>query len=179
MKIYSYIKLAIYAAFAVLIVVLKDTLLENLHYLIASLMIAYGTETALLSFFTKKKKCLEDIKFFLALGEVSLGLVLMTSIREFAYVCILWAVWTMVREMIEIYEFVAHKHFNVFGFIDFAESIVSITFCVLLLIDPSYHHAHTHMFLLIVEVLVMSLSPVLSDIFENLKKKKDDSKIES
>lgn len=177
MKLYRYIKLVIYLAFAVLIVLLKDTLLENLHYLIASLMIAYGVEGTLTIGLTKKMKCFEDIKFSLALGEVALGLTLMFSIREFAYVCILWAVWTMVRETIEIQEFIAHRHFNVFGFIDLAESIVSIVFCILLLIDPSYHHAHTHMYLLIVEVLVMSLSPVLSDLYDNFKKKKNESKI--
>ena len=173
MKIYNYIKLVIYLAFALTIILLdKELLLNYLQYLISSLMIAYGVENILLIGFTKKKECITDMKFLYGFTELLIGLVMITSISEFSHICIIWAVWALVRELFEIYEILNKKIKGVAAFIDGIESIVSIVFCVFLLINPSREHAKTHIYLLIVEILLTSLTPVLSELFYTYKKKR-------
>ena len=172
MKIYNYIKLAIFIVFSVLIFVYKDTLLVNLKYLVASLLIAFGTENLLLLNIIEKKDALKNSKFAFGFIQLLLGLVLMFGTFEFTGVCIIWAVWSISRESYEIYEITSGQVKGIAAVISGIESVVAITFSVLLLLSPTEEEAKIHIYLLIVEFLVTAFSPVVSELVYNFKTKK-------
>ena len=172
MRIYNYIKLVIFIAFSVLIFVFKDSLLVNLKYLVASLLIAFGTENLLVIGILKRKECLKETKFIFGFIQLLLGLVVMFGVEDFTSVCIIWAVWSISRESFEIYEITSGIVRGPAAVISGIESIIAITFSVMLLINPTEHHAKIHIYLLIVEFLVTAFSPVVSELVYNFKNKK-------
>ena len=169
-KVARYSKLVIFIAFAVLIGVFNQTLLENLRYLVPSLLMMYGVDSVVSAVVTEKKKCYKNLWFSYGIGEIIIGVTMICSICDFAIVCVVWGVWSIFREVIEIHEILSGEVKGVPAIISGIESIVAITFSVLLIITPVEHHAHTHIFLLIAELLVTGLIPVIDDIILVRKK---------
>lgn len=172
MKVYNYIKLVLFIAFSVLIIVYKDSLVVNLKYLVSSLLIAFGIENILLLSILKKKECLKESKFAFGFIQLLLGLVVLFGVENFSNVCVIWAVWSISRESYEIYEITSGEVKGMRAFISGIESVVAIIFSVLLLINPTEHHAGIHIYLLIAEFIITASSPVVSELVYNFKNKK-------
>ena len=96
----------------------------------------------------------------------------MFGVEDFTSVCIIWAVWSISRESFEIYEITSGIVRGPAAVISGIESIIAIIFSVMLLINPTEHHAKIHIYLLIVEFLVTAFSPVVSELVYNFKNKK-------
>lgn len=101
-----------------------------------------------------------------------LGLTIITAVTEFSHVCVMWAVWSLLRQSIDIHEVLKGEVIGVVAIIYVIQSIVSIVFSIILIINPTEHHAITHIYLLIAELLVIALPPVVDELFLNLKKKR-------
>ena len=172
MRIYNYIKLVIFVTFSVLIFVYKDSLLINLKYLVSSLLIAFGVENIVLLSVLKKKECLKESKFAFGFIQLLLGLVVLFGVNNFSGVCVVWAVWSISRESYEIHEITSGEVKGAPAIISGIESVVAIVFSVMLLINPTEHHASIHIYLLIAEFLVTASSPVVSELVYNFKNKK-------
>ena len=164
MKIYNYIKLVIFVAFAVLVVVFRDSLLINLKYLVSSLLLAFGVESIITIGVTLKKNCYKEYRFFYGFVEIVLGLITITSLNHLKDVCIVWAIWSISRESFELFEIFNDKIKGVMKIVSFIESIIAIVFSILLMISPTEKEAKHHIYLLIVEFIVTAFSPVLSEI---------------
>ncbi len=170
MKWYYYLKLAIYIEFSVILFVFKDFLVDNLDYFVGSLFIAYGIVDILENFLFKRKDFYKQFEFVQAFVGIILGILLYTVINYYDNVCILWAVWSLFRESVEIYEVINKKVTGWAAIFTTVESIVAITFAILLIITPTEHHASIHIYLLIVELMATSLPPVVNDLIEKYRK---------
>lgn len=164
MKIYHYFKLVVFIAFAVLVFVLREELLMNLQYLVGSLMLLYGLENVILISIKERIQARKSIWFIFGYSEVLLGLVTLIAIRNYVAVCVIWGVWSILRESLEIYEITSGEIKGIPALISGIESAVAIVFSVLLIITPGEHHAKTHIYLLIVELIVTSFIPVLKEL---------------
>lgn len=164
MKIYHYFKLVVFIAFAVLVFVLREELLMNLQYLVGSLMLLYGLENVILVSIKERFQARKSIWFIFGYSEVLLGLVTLIAIRNYVAVCVIWGVWSILRESLEIYEITSGEIKGIPALISGIESAVAIVFSVLLIITPGEHHAKTHIYLLIVELIITSFIPVLKEL---------------
>ena len=167
MKIYSIIRLVILTAVAVLIGVFSHHLVEHyLQYLVGGVMIYLGLECILIPLVEHKRKGLLEYQFYLGHVNLLLGLVMVTAIKELELVCVIWGTWTIVRESFDLYE-TGHKAAHGFPAIfSFALSIVEIVFSILLILFASEHHALTHVFLLVPELILYALSPLVFELYK-------------
>lgn len=170
MKWYYYLKLAVYIAFSVILFVFKDFLVDNLDYFVGSLFIAYGIVGILENFLFKRKDFYKQLEFVQAFVGIILGILLYTVIKYFDNVCIVWAVWSLFRESVEIYEVINKEVTGWAAILTTVESIVAITFAILLIITPTEHHASIHIYLLIAELMATSLPPVVNDLIKKYRK---------
>ena len=165
MKLYKYIKLVLFVAFSALIIVFADSLLDNLHYFIPALMMAFGLEDVLITVFEKKKECFKEFPFLYGLLEMLIGVIAIIFVRDFENICIIWAIWSMIRELLELYEIFNGEIKGAMAIISFIESLVVMVFSILLIITPTEHHAKTHIYLLIAELIITAFSPVFESLF--------------
>lgn len=171
MRNYYYFRLVVFTALAVLIGVFAHELLPNLHYLVGAAMILYGFEGLFFSISKSPKKFFLDYQFFLGCIELLLGIVMMSLMRNMHFICVMWGTWTIVRESFELYE-TSHKFLHKFpAVLSLALSIIEIVFSILLIVaaEEPHHHALTHIYLLIPELVINALSPLLFEI--QLKRK--------
>ena len=80
-------------------------------------------------------------------------------------ICIIWAVWAILREADEIAEYYELFKERIPCLLGFAESVVAIVFSITLIIEPGEHHAMIHMYLLIVELLSAVIFPQLRCVY--------------
>ena len=106
---YYIIKLAIWLTLGVLIFVFRHTVVEHLRYFIGVLMLLYAFEEILFEAIYSGKRILHKDKTYLGLIEIILGLVLMFSEVSYEGVCIMWAVWSILRESYEIKEIILNQ----------------------------------------------------------------------
>ena len=164
----------IFTVIAVLIGIQARFIIEAdvLHYLVSSVMILFGLEGIIYPIIKDHKKFYVDAQFYLGHVDLILGLVVIISIRQLDYVCMIWATWTIVRESFDLYE-IGHKAMHGFpAFLSLALSITEIVFSVMMLLEATEHHALTHIYLLIPEFIINGMAPLLFDIHTKRKAKK-------
>ena len=171
MRIYYYSRLVLFVTAAILIGVYSHQLLEYLPFLVGGVMIIFGFEGIFFPFMRTKNKFFMEYQFFLGFIELLLGILMMAAVRDFNNICMIWATWTIVRESFELYE-TTHKFMHGFpAILSFVLSIIEVVFSVLLIIFASEHHALTHIYLLVPELIIYGLSPLLFEIYSKKFKK--------
>ncbi len=179
MKIWKPVKAVLWTIAAILVLVFREQFVHSLNYLVGSLMVVYGVEACVLHL-VLKKSFKKNNRFFWGLLEILLGIVVLcfgdlgeSGSVEYTSVCVVWAVWSMLRESLELEESVIEIFHKEPVFLSIAESLVGITLSILLIINPSEHHASTHVILLFFELLTTGLIfPGLKEIVHYVKKKK-------
>ena len=177
MRYYYIFRLVAFTVFSVLIGVFAHELLPNLHYLVGAAMILYGFEGLLFTFARVKFGFYKDYQFFLGCMELLLGIVMMSLMRNMHFICVMWGTWTIVRESFELYE-TSHKFLHKFpAVLSLALSIIEIVFSILLIVaaEEPHHHALTHIYLLIPELIINALSPLLFDFHLKRREHKEKS----
>lgn len=151
MKTWHLIKLVLYIILGTLVFIFNEFCLENVGYIVATLMLLYAIEDIVISIIDGVFN--EETKLFTALIEVVLAFVL-AFLKEDAFTSklIMWAVWSIIREGKEITECVLRFKEKKFAFLNLAESLVVTYFSITMIFNPTEHHAHTHIFLLGVEL---------------------------
>ena len=174
MKIFRYSKLAFYVIGAILLFIFREFFVANLRWFIGGLMMMYGSLAILEIALEKVKPIYDGHGFLFNLIEAILGLVILLLIKEYATVCVIWAVWSIFRESIELREILAKKLHTILAIVSFLESIAVIVLSILLMMEPGEHHALIHSYLLCIELVLTASIPILNSfMFE--KENKDES----
>lgn len=176
MKTYYFIRSTIFLTIAVLIGVFAHQLLEYLPFLVGGVIVLYGFEAMFMPITRLRLLFFKEYQFYLGLVEILLGSVMMSVVRDFNNICMIWATWTIVRESFEIYETGAKILKKFPAFLSLSLSIVEIVFSVLLIVFASEHHALTHIYLLVPEFVIYGISPLLFELFKSKQIKKAESK---
>lgn len=163
MKIYKYIKLGLFIILGILVLVFNKAIMqkdgEYINILVGSIMLLYGLDAIILILITKEYKK-EQIKFLNGFINILLAVIMIFFLEnkpyEFVTGCVIWSLWSIMREGEEIFEKVVEefKKTPVTSFINFAESVVVIVFSVGLILNPGEHHAHLHVILLGIELIL-------------------------
>ena len=174
MKTFRLSRLIVFIICAVLLLVFNEFFLENLRWFIGGLIVLYGTLGILALILAKVKPIYEGQGFLFFAVEILLGLTTLCFIKEYATVCVIWAVWSILRESVELEEIVErelHPSLAVFSGI---ESVAVIVLSVMLMIEPGEHHAMIHSYLLVVELVLAALIPVINHRLMPEKKGRDE-----
>ena len=102
------------------------------------------------------------------------GLTILFAVRDFTHVCVMWAVWSMLRQSLDIHEVLIGEVKGGIAIVYIIQSVASVVFSIILILNPTPLHAVTHIYLLIAELLVISLPPVVDELLlRAIKKRKN------
>ena len=107
MKVFRIARLICFAIGAVLILLFREFFVENLRWFIGGLIVLYGVLGILALALEKVKPIYDGHGFLFYAVEILIGLTLLLFIKEYATVCVTWAVWSILRESIELREIAA------------------------------------------------------------------------
>ena len=162
MKAFRLSRLICFVVGAVLLLVFNEFFLHNLRWFIGGLIVLYGSLGVLALLLAKVKPIYEGQGFLFFSVEILLGLITLCFIKEYATVCVIWAVWSILRESVELEEIVERELHPALAVVSGLESIAVIVLSVSLMIEPGEHHAMIHSYLLVVELILASLIPIIN-----------------
>ena len=162
MKTFRLSRLIAFVICAILLVVFNEFFLHNLRWFIGGLIVVYGSLGVLGLVLAKKKPIYEGQGFLFYAVEILLGLTTLFFIEEYATVCVIWAVWSILRESVELEEIVERELHPAMAIVSGLESVAVIVLSVMLMIEPGEHHAMIHSYLLVAELILSGLIPVLN-----------------
>ena len=166
-KIYKFTKLVLFILMGVAILILNKQIMSNegaiLNGLVGAIIAIYGLEGIFLPVFTKKVKA-EKIEMLNGGIDVLIAIIMIFLLEGHPYelrtVCILWSLWSIMREGVEIFDkgFVGIRNHPITSAINIAESVVVIVFSIMLITAHDAHelehHAHAHVILLGIELII-------------------------
>ena len=162
MKTFRLSRLICFVVGAILLLVFNEFFLHNLRWFIGGLIVTYGMFGILALTLAKVKPIYEGQGFLFFSVEILLGLITLCFIKEYATVCIIWAVWSIIRESIELEEIVARELHPVLAVVSGLESVAVVVLSVMLMMEPGEHHAMIHSYLLVVELIFAGVIPIVN-----------------
>ena len=175
MKAFRISKLVCFLIGAVLVFIFRLFFVENLRWFIGGLIVLYGVLGILALALEKKKPIYEKQGFLFSAIEVLIGLTLIVFIKEYSTICVAWAVWSILRESIELEEIVAGKLHPVLAVISGIESVATIALSIVLMREPGEHHAMIHTYFLCLELILNASIPILNHKLPGKHHKKHES----
>lgn len=162
MKAFRLTLLICFVIAAILLLVFNEFFLHNLRWFIGGLIVLYGSLGILALALEKVKPILEGHGFLFYAVEILLGLTTLCFITEYSTVCVIWAVWSVLRESVELQEIVEGELHPTLAVVSGIESVAVIVLSVMLMIEPGEHHAMIHSYLLCVELVLTAVIPLIN-----------------
>ena len=175
-KFYKLAKLILFVAMGILVLVFNEAIMAKegalINGIVGCVIAIYGLEGVILPLVRKQWK--EKQVAILNGGINILIAVIMIFLlenhpHELRIVCVIWSIWSIMREGEEIVEkgFEGIKEHPITSIINFAESIVVIVFSVMLICAKDAHelehHAHAHVILLGIELIIEVIWVYIAD----------------
>ncbi len=172
MKLYKKIRAALFVLLGLLTFLFNKAIEEKINYVIGAVMILYGIDI-LLEDILESKLSLHHTRLSEYLVLFILGIITIILGKDnLDLTCIIWAIWSIDRETIEISHKVLHNTDHLVScIVNGIESIVVIILSALLITNP-HHHCHLHVLLLGIELILEVTWPyinILEDKINALK----------
>lgn len=172
-------KTAIYPIVGILIIVFSEFAMRHVVNFVGITMSVYAVETVIVSAY-KKAVLKEDNELFEGLILALLAVVLLlTDGNDLEKVCVIWAIWSILRETEEIKECLFHNFYKrailparIVNYAHCLESATVIVLSVLMLLSPSKKTAHAHVILLGLELIFEIAFPIAVLLAEKSAKNK-------
>ncbi len=142
-----------FVAAGIIILILHSAILPYAGYVVGGVVIAYAIEDFIIAL-AEKKLLKEGSPFFEDLVQVIIGVLLIISSDELEKVCVIWGIWSIIRESREMTEAIAKVIHKRPGIINIIESVVVIGMSVSMILEPGEHHAKVHIVLLGIELIL-------------------------
>lgn len=176
MKPWLIIKSILYITLGAVILLFNNEIMEFVGIMVGGVVAFYGVDIAVLSII-ERKYFGENQLFFGGLVQILMGVILYIVRAEIVSVCLVWAVWSILREGKELSEALHHIIQKRVGIINFIESVIIIIFSFTMIMNPGEHHAHIHVIILGIELILEVLFPILNAAMENFLEKKKASRL--
>jgi len=165
------LKTILYVSAGILIFILHDAFMPYVGYLVGGVVIVYALEEFIIATATKTlvygRGHLIDV-----ITQTAIGVLLILSAEDVIKVCLIWGVWSILRESKELTRALAAVFRKRPGHINAVESVVMIVLSAIMVIEPSAHHAHIHVILLGVELILEVVFEWLNTLYDFSEKKK-------
>lgn len=163
-KVFDIIKSLVYILLLVLVLFVYKKVGYNANYVVGATMIIHSV-FGILDYFIDRRQRQVIPKLVYDISILTLGIVLLFlgGSDYLVLICIMWGIWSIIREANEIltYIFTKNEHI-VLKILGLIESVVSTTFAVLLLINPSLEHLEIHYILLVIEFATTAIFPLIN-----------------
>ena len=172
MRLLKIIKAILFISFSMTLFFIRDHFVLNLEYYIPSLMMAYGIFEFLHILIKHKKEFYKEGSFYFGSIELLLGIILLVFISDFTTICVTWAIWSILRESIEIEEIVNGLLKGIpliLSIVTIIESLVVIVLSTILIINPNEETALIHSYLLSIELILTAIIPLFRQKDNNIK----------
>lgn len=169
-KAFEWIKAAIYISAAILIFIFHETVMPGVAFLVGAVILAYAVEEFWLLIRERKYADLAG-----SLIQFVLAILLFIVHEEIVSVCIIWGVWSIIREGREMTHALAHIRVHRLALLNIAESVVVAFLSATMILEPGHHHAHTHVILLGIELILEILFPLAEEGLDRLIKRRKSS----
>ncbi len=174
-KVIDIIKSLVYIALLILVLFIYKNVGYNANYVVGATMIIHSV-FGILDYFINRgnKQIIPKLIYDISILTLGIVLLFIKGSSNLVLICIMWAVWSIIREANEMltYIFTENEHI-VLKILGFIESIVSTTFAVLLLIHPSLEHLEIHYILLVIEFATTAIFPIVN---KAIMKNKEETK---
>ena len=171
MKFINITKAILYVALAVFIFVFQDRIMPFVGYLVGGVVGVYALEEFLVILFDKKETRKRSFLFDV-ITQLLISIVLMLSAGDIVKVCVIWGVWAILRESKEMTEAIDSIFKYGLGIINIAESVTIIILSFILILHPTEEHAHLHIILLGVELLLVIFFSFAEKVIDAITLKK-------
>lgn len=162
MKAFRISKLACFVVGAVLTFIFREFFVEYLKWFIGGLIVLYGLLGILNIILEKERPIYNGNGFLFNAVEILMGLTVLVFVKEYSTVCIIWAVWSILRESVELKEIVGGELHPALAVVSGIESVAVIVLSIMLITEPGHHHALIHTYLLCIELILTSSIPMLN-----------------
>ena len=182
MKPIQIIKTVLFVIGGVLIIVFHDALMaDEASYvgLIVGLVVVFYGLSMTVDSIVSKKYFGENKLFFGALSQFLIATALFVVSESIYDVCLVWAVWSILREGKEASEALHAVVNKKPGILNIIESIIVIYFSFVMILDPGEHHASFHLYLLGVELFLEVFFPMINHVHEYFINKKKTAKLQA
>ena len=164
------IKHVVFLILGILVIIFSKILFDHLDILVGSIMLLYSgydlLEKLLVKEFAKNKLKLIDDALIILLGLIVISL---KADEHFVTICIIWSVWSIIREEWEIAEEVfTYEKILFVRVLNFLESGIVIVLSVALIFNPTEHHAMLHVHLLGIELVLDMVFPLIEFLLQKI-----------
>ena len=178
MKIWQIIKAFLYLVIALFIFINNNAVLPYVGFLVGGVVCLYSLEE-LIVLACKRRFFKDTYHLFDGLAQLFIGIILFIVSKDVVKVCLVWGVWSILRETKEMSEAIDSLHERKYNVLSVIESLVIIALSFFMILEPNEEHAHLHVILLGAELVLVVVFYFLDLAFgkklnnENTKYKKD------
>lgn len=162
-------KAVLYITAGILIFFLYETMMPYVAFLVGGVVLAYALEELCFQIARRKFADLAG-----SLIQIILAVLLFLSHNDIEKICVIWGVWSIIREGRELTHELSHVKESKIAVLDILESIVVTVLSVMLVLTPGEHHAKIHLIILGVELILEILFPFLEELVQRKKAKKQE-----
>lgn len=156
MKKWQFSKAILYLVAAVLIFIFNKSITRYAGIVVGTVVSIYAFEE--LIFAAARKQFFSDtFHLFDGIAQILISALLFIVSTDIMKVCLVWGVWSILRESKELAEAVKSIIMKKIGFINVAESVAVIILSFVMILEPSETHANLHVILLGVELITVVL----------------------
>ena len=165
MRTLKMIKTIIFVLLGIFLLVCSKVALEYLPYTIGFIMTLYAV-FKIVGGIIKHNLFKDEHALFEGLILLLFAFVMMFMVKDnFVTVCIIWGTWSILREAAELTEDFERLMQKGPGLLSIIESIIVIVLSVSMIAHPTEHHAHIHIYLLGIELLLEVILPQLYGVW--------------
>ena len=164
-------KTIIFAILGILILIFNHQAMEYLNFVVGGAILLYAILSIGNSIF-KKDILHNDHGLIEGLILLIFATLIMFIVKDdLVKICLIWATWSILREAKEITEDLHHLAHKGPGLISIIESIIVIVMSITMIMNPTEHHAHVHVILLGIELILEVTFPYLYMLWYKVTKK--------
>ena len=154
-------KATLYIAVAILILIFHEKIMPSVAFLVGGVILAYALEE--LIFLIAEKKFADMAESII---QIVLAVLLFLAHDDIVKVCVIWGVWSVIREGREMAHALPRIRKHLLASVDIVESIVVIVLSATMILEPGEHHAHIHVILLAIELILEIAFPILETLLD-------------
>ena len=154
-------KATLYIAVAILILIFHEKIMPSVAFLVGGVILAYALEE--LIFLIAEKKFADMAESII---QIVLAILLFLAHDDIVKVCVIWGVWSVIREGREMAHALPRIRKHFLASVNVAESIVVIVLSATMILEPGEHHAHIHVILLAIELILEIVFPILETLLD-------------
>ena len=176
MKRWQISKAILYVSAAVALIVFNKSVMPYVGVIVGAVVCAYATEELIISA-VRRTLFVDTFHLFDGIAQVLVGTLLFIVSEDIIKVCLVWGVWSILRESKELAEAVNGLARNKFQVLNILESLTVIVLSFVIVIEPSEVHANLHVILLGVELITVVAFYVIESVLKaKSAANKDDEK---